>query len=397
MRAWAARMLLGMSGVAWFLATPQVVAGQVGHDASLLGAVWLAPLATALLGFPAALPTPWLQRAAAAAIWVRAIPGLAGIGWLTAATGTCLAVAGILDGRRYAVRVPRIAAGIIGLVLCAAGILEALAGRGSAIEPLIAVSVAACGTAVLVIRPAPAATEGGLAGLVVELGQTRDALSLERRLARAVGDPQLRLLYQLAPGLPLVTASGLPAGSTPAGRAVTMMGESGPVVAALEHHRSTLDDPQLRQAVLAVGRLAVRRFMRASEAAQQSVELAESRRRLAQAEKAVRQQFARDVADGPVRSLVRCMTALDEAMAGTAASLRDDLAAARAAGQAAREELARMASGEFGRTLGRGHGRDRWLLAVTGSCWLVAEWASPAAPGAAAFTAGLMQALSADW
>ena len=50
------RTLLGLSGVCWFLATPQVVGGPVGHDAALLGAVWLAPLATALLGSPDAVP-----------------------------------------------------------------------------------------------------------------------------------------------------------------------------------------------------------------------------------------------------------------------------------------------------------------------------------------------------
>jgi hypothetical protein len=44
------RALAGCSGGFWFLATPQVVAGPAGHAAALLGAAWLAPLATALLG-----------------------------------------------------------------------------------------------------------------------------------------------------------------------------------------------------------------------------------------------------------------------------------------------------------------------------------------------------------
>jgi hypothetical protein len=81
------RTLLGLAGVCWFLATPQVVGGVAGHAAALLGAVWLAPLATALLGAPEVLPARPLSRAAAAATWVRAVPALAGIGWLTAATG----------------------------------------------------------------------------------------------------------------------------------------------------------------------------------------------------------------------------------------------------------------------------------------------------------------------
>jgi signal transduction histidine kinase len=189
---------------------------------------------------------------------------------------------------------------------------------------------------------------------VVELGQTRDALSLERRLARAVGDPQLRLLYRLAPGLPFVTTSGLPAGVTPAGRVVTVMGQSGSAVAALEHDCTALDDPQLREAVLAVGTLAVRRLMHASEAAQQSVDLAESRRRLVQAEGVVRQQFVSDVTDGPGRSLARCLAVLDEALPATPPGLQVDVAAARAAGQAAQEELGQIAAGDATRMLAHG-------------------------------------------
>jgi signal transduction histidine kinase len=207
---------------------------------------------------------------------------------------------------------------------------------------------------VLAVGPVPVATDSGFAGFVVELGQTRDALSLERRLARAVGDPRLRLLYRLAPGLPFVTTSGLPAGVTPAGRVVTVMGEFGPVVAAVEHDRTALEDPRLRQAVLAVGRLAVRRLTRASEAAQQSVELAESRRRLVQAEAVAREQFASDVTDGPGRSLARCLAVLDEALAATPSSLRADVAAARAAAREARGELARITAGDVDRMRARG-------------------------------------------
>jgi signal transduction histidine kinase len=345
------RALFGLSGTCWFLATPQVVAGAVGHDAALAGAVWLAPLATALLGSPEAIPARRVQRGVAATTWVRAIPALAGVGWLTAAVGGCMAAAALMDARRYAVRVPRVAAAALGGLIGAAGALEAVSGRGSATESLITLSVAGCGIAVLALRPAPAATDSGLAGLAVELGRTKDALSLERKLASAIGDPQLRLLYQLAPGLPFVNASGLPAAVARPGRAVTVMGQSGPVLAALEHDRAALDDPKLRQAVLAVGRLTVRRLLRASEATQQSVELAESRRRLVEAESAVRQRFARDVNEGPGRFLARCLADLDTALAQAPAGLLADVAAARAAGQAALDALIQMAAGDAGRML----------------------------------------------
>jgi signal transduction histidine kinase len=41
-----------------------------------------------------------------------------------------------------------------------------------------------------------------------------------------------------------------------------------------------------------------------------------------------------------------------------------------------------------------GRGRDRWLLPAAGAGWLIAEWASPAAPGAALLTVGLIAVMS---
>ena len=131
------------------------------------------------------------------------------------------------------------------------------------------------------------------------------------------------------------------------------MGQSGLVVAALEHDSEALQDPRLREAVLAVGRLAVRRLMRTAEAAHQAVELAESRWRLTEAEEAARDRFARDVADGPDRALGVCLAALDELLTTAPAGLREDVAEALAAGQAARDELAQTASGDVGRMLAR--------------------------------------------
>ena len=53
-----------------------------------------------------------------------------------------MATAALLDSGRYAVRAPRAAAVVVGVLLCAAGVLQAVAGRGSALEPLVAVGVA---------------------------------------------------------------------------------------------------------------------------------------------------------------------------------------------------------------------------------------------------------------
>ncbi|HEY7430594.1 MAG TPA: ATP-binding protein [Streptosporangiaceae bacterium] len=247
------RALFGLSGLCWFLATPQVAGGAVGHAAAQLGGVWLGPLATALLGLPAAVPARRFPRAVAAACWVRAIPALAGIGWLTAAAGGCLAAAALADPRRRVAALQRWPAAATGVLLGVSGLLEAVAGRGS----------------------------------------------------------------------------------------------------ALEHDSGALQDPRLREAILAVGRLAVLRLVRAAEAAQQAIELAESRRRLVEAEGAARQQFARDVAEGPDRALGACLAVLDDLLTAAPDGSRGEVAEALAAGQAARDELTRTAAGDVGRMLAR--------------------------------------------
>ena len=63
---------------------------------------------------------------------------------------------------------------------------------------------------------------------------------------------------------------------------------------------------------------------------------------------------------------------LDEVLAATPASLQEDVAAALAAGQAAHEELARMAAGEVGLVLARG-GLPAALLDLAGSAGAEAD------------------------
>src|SRR5262249_10242614 len=81
------RGLIGLSGIFWFLATPQVVGGTAGHAAALLGGAWLAPLGTAVVGSPRAAPAGGVPRARAAGRRGRAGPPLAGVGWLARGRG----------------------------------------------------------------------------------------------------------------------------------------------------------------------------------------------------------------------------------------------------------------------------------------------------------------------
>ena len=180
------RMLLGLSGVFWFLATPQVVGGPVGRTAALLGAVWLAPLATALLGAPDAAPARPFSRVASVAVWVRALPALAGIGWLTAATSGLLATAALLDSGRYAVRAPRVAA-VLWVSCCVPlACSRRWPGGGRRSSRWSRSAWRDVASPCLTVRSARVATDSGFAGLVVELGETRDA-TLAGTAARARG------------------------------------------------------------------------------------------------------------------------------------------------------------------------------------------------------------------
>jgi signal transduction histidine kinase len=194
--------------------------------------------------------------------------------------------------------------------------------------------------------------------LVVELTQAPEAGSLEAALARATGDPSLRIAYRLRHGGRYVDSQGRttpePSGSTT--RAVTPIARDGRPIALLEHDRTVLDH-SFEDQIGAAARLAVENEQLRVEALARLIELRESRSRIVEASDAVRRQLERDLHDGAQQRLVALSfglrlaraklgedpdTAVAEALADADRALAEALAAVRA-----------VANGLFPATLAR--------------------------------------------
>jgi signal transduction histidine kinase len=159
--------------------------------------------------------------------------------------------------------------------------------------------------------------------LVVDL-RTTGATSLRERLARALGDPTLDLVYRLDDGR-YVDASGHPL-ELPQGpdRAITLVTAQGDEVAALVHDPALLDEPALVESVRATAGLVLENERLAAEVRAQLTEVRASRARIVAATDAERRRIERNLHDGAQQRLVTLSIAL-----GLAAS-RDDAADSKA-------------------------------------------------------------------
>jgi PAS domain S-box-containing protein len=100
---------------------------------------------------------------------------------------------------------------------------------------------------------------GGVSQLVLELGKTHAPGELREALARALGDPTLRLAYWIPETESFADLDGSPV-ELPDGSGeelATMVEREGRPVAALIHHRSLEDDPLFVDAVAAAAALAL--------------------------------------------------------------------------------------------------------------------------------------------
>jgi PAS domain S-box-containing protein len=99
----------------------------------------------------------------------------------------------------------------------------------------------------------------GVGQLILELGQAHAPGELREALARALGDPTLRLAYWIPETESFADLDGNPI-ELPEGRGeelATMVERDGLPVAALIHHRSLEEDPMLVEAVAAAAALAL--------------------------------------------------------------------------------------------------------------------------------------------
>ena len=147
---------------------------------------------------------------------------------------------------------------------------------------------------------------GGVADLVVELGQTPTPARLRDALANALGDPSLQVAYWAPSKDRFVDASGepivLPEDGT--GQAVTMLERDGIQEAAIIHDAILLEEPGLIAAVASAMRLAVENDRLTAEVQEQLREVRASRARIVEAGDLERRRVERDLHDGAQQRLV---------------------------------------------------------------------------------------------
>ncbi|MCY7303495.1 MAG: histidine kinase [Thermoleophilia bacterium] len=153
--------------------------------------------------------------------------------------------------------------------------------------------------------------------LVVEL-RKGGAETLRDRLARALGDPTLKVAYWLDESGGYVDEAGHPLELPPPGdRAVTTVLAAGAPVAALVHDPALLDEPDLIESVCATVGLVLENEQLAAEVREQLAEVRASRARIVAAADDERRRLERDLHDGAQQRLVGLSLKLRLAHAGT--------------------------------------------------------------------------------
>jgi hypothetical protein len=182
--------------------------------------------------------------------------------------------------------------------------------------------------------------EAVLRGLVVDLGDLHDSRTLQRRIARALGDPNLavgiwdgeRSAYLGEDGVPVEQPA---AGS---GRATTQIDDDDTPLALLTHDEAVSGGEELLASVAAVARTAVANASLEQRIEERAREVTASRRRLVEAADGERRALQRTLARGPERRLRRVSALLTRADLPAGDLLRREVDAAIA-------ELGELANG----------------------------------------------------
>ena len=310
-RARAMGVLLGATGVCWFLGNfwPDLLYLHRGPLVHLLLAYpgWRPRSRVDLLGigagYVAAVARPVWEDEAATIVLAAALVAVAAVGFARS-TGRTRRDRGIALG----------AAGLVSAVVIGGAVARLAWGSAAAGEAaLLAYEAALCASAVLLLlsRRAPAAS--AVADLVVELGETR-AGSLRDRLAATLADPTLEVgywspledAYLDGGGAPLT----LPAPAS--GRSTTAIALEGHPFAVLVHDAAVLGDPALVEAVASATRLAASNVALQHAVQAQVEELTRSRRQLLVAADRERRRLELRLREGPERRLDRLADALAE-------------------------------------------------------------------------------------
>jgi signal transduction histidine kinase len=180
---------------------------------------------------------------------------------------------------------------------------------GTRLEPLddlIFLAQIAIPIAVLFVILQSRVARGGVADLVVELGQTPTPARLRDALANALGDPSLQVAYWSHSQGRFVDAAGQPVVLPEDGRgqAVTMLERGGVREAAIIHDAILLEEPGLIASVASALRLAVENDRLTSEVEAQLQEVRASRTRIVEAGDRERRTIERDLHDGAQQRLI---------------------------------------------------------------------------------------------
>ncbi|MEO8518439.1 MAG: ATP-binding protein [Dermatophilaceae bacterium] len=146
-----------------------------------------------------------------------------------------------------------------------------------------------------------------LTGLALDLGVRWGSQPLADRLARALGDPTLRLLYWLPDRNGYVDDQGKAADLPAVGpdRAVTMLEHRGRRVGAMVHDPVTADDTELVESAAALAWMALANVQMQTEVQTRVSELEASRRRIVGAVDAERRRLDEQLQDGAQGHLAR--------------------------------------------------------------------------------------------
>ncbi len=154
----------------------------------------------------------------------------------------------------------------------------------------------------------------GMSDLVVELGEMR-SWTLRDELARALGDPTLRVGYRLPSTGEYVDADGrrLELAVDGDSSAVTYLERDGERVAALVHDPALLDDPDLVAAVAAATQLAASNARLQADVRARLEGLEDARRRLVESRDRERGRLEERLRGGAERRLLDIGDVLDQA------------------------------------------------------------------------------------
>ncbi|HLJ04526.1 MAG TPA: histidine kinase [Solirubrobacteraceae bacterium] len=249
---------------------------------------------------------------------------------------------------------PVLVAGGATLVTLTATIVHDLVGDplGSLPATIWFYTTATLPVAILAVFLRRRLARGGVAGLVVQLGESSGpAADLRDALSRALGDPSLELAFWYSAEDRYVSADGRPLalpGEPDTDRAATFVERDGQPIAVVLHDRALEHNAELVQSVCAAAGLALENERLHAELRARLAELQASRARLVEATDTERRRIERDLHDGTQQRLVSIAMSLgllESRLPGEPGAAAPLVREAREALAAALQELRELTQG----------------------------------------------------